>query len=607
MKKFSAGTRNVCWGSGFDRNHLDKTEKHAILSVHCIADESVRNKVDTVSYLKSLLYMLFFSVVLPAELLIWGQALDTTLANTYLAKRLRLSLFFDLPRSFWLAAAILALAAILFAAVELGRKSHRCDILLFCGFPYYMFSLFVFFNMPCTAAIGTGLIILTAWAVWFIYPKEDRPPFPLPDDLTVTATPVQRLTAVFFLLGILAAGMLIFQEGYQLWLAFQWTPLLVIVPLAGIILPTPGQLREYLIGGAHSLALGALIYGIGQWFPDSSLRTDWSIVSTYIFLELLVSQMIRPILPRVRNNSLIILGLSSLVTFWIMPPICSVWIVTLSMYVLYLVIDNRKAILKKMFYRTSFRRTAEVHLLSWEEYAAQAWGFGGLLAAWLAGPQQLPQILIGLGAVLLAGLIRSRLLNDLRSEHLILKSFPYALEISALLLSVMFSCSWTDSSCSVGGTSLDMVMILLSIYAAVSCVMQMIWNIGGLVGRYTQERPALQMCHVFCQFGMGFLLIMLFFIQAPASVLLGCFCILTGIIRIADNSFLKKQDKRPGLTAAWVLIIIGQFVFVSSSETILPEPEWSLGAPVCALVSCAALYVYRLFDFSNRNRRIAES
>jgi uncharacterized membrane protein HdeD (DUF308 family) len=137
--------------------------------------------------------------------------------------------------------------------------------------------------------------------------------------------------------------------------------------------------------------------------------------------------------------------------------------------------------------------------------------------------------------------------------------------------------------------------------------MQMIWNIGGLIGRYTPYRPSLQVFNIFCQFGMGFLLVMLFFIQAPASVLLGCFCILTGIVRIAGCSFLKKQDKKTGLTASWVLIVIGQFVFVSSAEAILPAPEWSLGAPVCALVSCAALYVYRLFDFSNRNRRIPGS
>ena len=557
------------------------------------------------SYLRSILYILFFSVLIPLELVIWGQALDTALGRTYLSRRLQLSLFYDLPREIWLTVAILSLGAILRAGLELGRESHRRDILLFCGFPSYMFSIFMLLKMPCAAAIGTGLVTLTAWAVWFAYPAEGRPPFPLMDDRPVKADPFQRLTAGVILAGLLSAGMLIFQEGYQLWLALQWTPLLVIVPLAGLFLPTPGQLREYLTGGLHALVLTALIYGIGQLFKDNFIRTDWGIVTTYIFLELLVSQMISPVLPKVRNNSLIILGLSSLGTYWIMPPICSPWIVTLSMYVLYLVIDNRKAIRKKMFSRANTRRT-EVHFLSWEEYAAQAWGAGGLLAAWLAGPKLLPQILIVLGVVLAAGLVRSRLVNDMRSDHLILKRFPYAIEISVLLLTAMFFCSRPESSSMAGVSQQGMVMILLSIYAAVSCVMQMIWNIGGLIGRYTQERPALLFFHIFSQFGIGFLLVLLFFVQAPASVLLGCFCALTGIVKLADNSFLKKLEKNLGLTAGWLLIVIGQFVFVSSAETILPEPVWSMGAPVCALIFCTALYVYRLFDFRNRTRRIGE-
>ena len=554
------------------------------------------------TYLKSILYMLFFSVLLPLELLIWGQALDSALDRTYLSKRLLLSLFFELPQGTWLITGILAAGAILQASLELGRKSHCRDFLLFCGFPFYMLSLFMLFRLPCSMAIGTGLITMAAAAVWFAYPAEGRPDFPLQDDRTVKATRFQHLTALFLLLGILFPGILIFQEGYQLWLAFQWTPLLVILPLAGVFLPTPGQLREYLTGGLYALILSALIYGIGQMFSENTVRTDWGIAVSYIFLELLISRMIRPILPEIRNNSLIILGLSSLATYWIMPPICSPWIITLSMYILYLLIENRRTIRKKIFSRTHFHRS-EVHLLSWEEYAAQAWGFGGLLAAWLAGPALLRQILFGLGTMLAAGIIRSRLLSNTKSDHLVLENFPYVLEISALLFSVMLCCSSGDSGIP-GTSSRNTVMILLSVYAAASCIMQMIWNIGGMIGRYNPERPSLQFFHIFCQFGIGFLLVILFFVEAPASVLLGFFCILNGIAKIADNSFLKSQ-RDLGLTAGWVLIMIGQFVFVSSAETILPKPEWSVGAPVYALISCAALYVYRLFD--SHNRRIPGS
>ena len=186
------------------------------------------------SYLRSILYILFFSVLVPLELVIWGQALDTALGRTYLARRMQLSLFYDLPREIWLTVAILSLGAILRAGLELGRESHRRDILLFCGFPFYMFSIFILLKLPCAAAIGTGLVALTAWAVWFACPAEGRPPFPLLDDRPGRADPLQRLTAGVILAGLLLAGILIFQEGYQLWLALEWTPLLVIVPLCKV-------------------------------------------------------------------------------------------------------------------------------------------------------------------------------------------------------------------------------------------------------------------------------------------------------------------------------------------------------------------------------------
>ena len=92
------------------------------------------------------MYILVFAVLLPLELLIWGKALDSALAESYLSKRLQLSLFFDLPRKIWLIGGLLALGGILRAVLELGRKSHRYDFLLFCGFPFYMFSLFLYFK-----------------------------------------------------------------------------------------------------------------------------------------------------------------------------------------------------------------------------------------------------------------------------------------------------------------------------------------------------------------------------------------------------------------------------------------------------------------------------
>ena len=552
-------------------------------------------KEGTLLGIKGMLYFLVFALLLPGELLVWGYALDAGLAGSYLAKRLQLSFYFDLPRGVFWGTAVLALVCISRAVVELSRRSHACDSLLFGGFPLYMFSLFLIFQLPCAMAFGIPLILLTVIALWFAHRPEDRPAFLLPETLNERAVFSQRVVAFFQLLPVLLGGSLIFQEGYLLWLSFRWTPVLIAAPLAGLLLPKPGQLREYVVSSVYVLILCGCIYGVGQFFAESVALTDFGIIMAYIFLELLMAMMIRPLLPQVRNISLLILGLSSLLTFWIMPPVCSPWFITMPVYVLYLLIDNRKALRKKLLSRAHFRHS-NVHILSWEEYASQAWGFGALLAAYLAGPSLISQILFGLTVILIGGLIRSRILCDSSSDHLILRNFPYAIEITALLLSVIVSCSF----------SRDAIMILLSAFAAASCLMQMIWSVGGLIGKYTGERPSRLLFQIFSYGGMVFLLVFLFLIQAPAAVLLGCFCILSGIVRIGGEAYCRPDEKF-GSSTGWVMIVIGQFFFVSSSGVQLPKPEWHSGAAVAALAGCAALYIYRLYDFRNRRKGFQEN
>ena len=548
-------------------------------------------KEEKSAVLKTLFFILIFVIILPGELLIWGKTLDARLAGSYLSKRVELSICFDLPQELLLVLGAAAVCFMLRGFWGMFRKNHECDILIFGGFPVYMLSLFLYFRLPCTLVFGIPLILLTEIAVWFACRPENRPAFLLPDERTVPATPAQRAAAFFQLVPILLAASLIFQEGYLMWLTFSWTPLMVILPLAGLLLPKAGQIREYVGGALYALILCSAIYLTGQFFAVGVLMTDFGIVVAYVFLELMIAVMFRPLLPAVRNSSLLILGASSVLTYWIMPSVCSPWIITLSMYVLYLLIDNRKVIRKKLLSRAHFRRS-EVHVLSWVEYAAQAWGFGTLLAVYLAGPDFIHPILIGLGVLFVGRLIRSRILSISGAEHIILTHFPFAIEISLLILSAFLTCH-----------SREAVMILLSAYAAASCLMLMVWSIGGLIGKYTEERPSLQLFHIFSYAGMSFLLVLLFFIQAPASIMLGCFCILSGIIRIGGASYRKPRENF-SLTAGWLMIVIGQFFFVSTSEVLLPSPKWSSGCVPCAFVACAVLYVCRLYDFRIRERRI---
>ena len=358
------------------------------------------------------------------------------------------------------------------------------------------------------------------------------------------------------------------------------------------MLPKPGLLREYIATSVYALVFCTVIYGTGQLLDSSTLTGDFGIVAAYIYLELVCSLGIRTVLPKIRNRSLLILGLSSVLTRWIMPPVCSPWIVTLSMYILYLLIDNRAAIWRKLVSKAHIRHS-RIHILSWEEYAAQGWCFSALLAAYLAGPERFFPLTLGLVLVLAGGLLRSKLLHDPNSDHIILRNFPYTPEIAAMLISVMFF-----------SPSRQYVMIMLSVYAAASCLMQVIWNSGSLIGGYSDARPSQLGFRIFCYTGICFLLVLLFFFQTRPSILLGFFCILTGIVKIGDSSF-EKNGQHLGVTTGWVLIVLGQFIFASPVRTPLPKPEWSSSALIYALLACTAFYIQRLFDFINSKRRLS--
>ena len=134
--------------------------------------------------------------------------------------------------------------------------------------------------------------------------------------------------------------------------------------------------------------------------------------------------------------------------------------------------------------------------------------------------------------------------------------------------------------------------------------MQIIWNSGCLIGGYSDSRSSQLGFRFLCYTGICFLLVLLFFFRTSPSVLLGFFCILTGIVKIGDSSF-EKNSRHLGVTTGWVLIVLGQFIFVSPVKAPLPKPEWSSSAAIYALLACTAFYIQRLFDFINSKWRLS--
>ena len=358
--------------------------------------------------LSGITYFLIFAVLLPGELLWWGSSLDGILADSYLAKRMQLNPVMDLPKELFLITGVIALGCMMRAIVELSRKSHAADPLLFGGFPLYMLSLLLFFRQPCALVLEIPLIVLGTAAVWHAYRPEGRPAFQLPRDRKGRASLKWRLRALFLLGGLLFGAWLLFQEGVQLWLfASPWTRILIFLPLLGILLPTPGQIRDYVGDSVYALILCGIVCGVSVLLiSDSLVLADYELSVTYIFLMLELALTARPVLPKFRNNSLLILAGCLAVTRWIVPAFCNPVIISCTVYILYLFIDNRRTVCAALL--RLVRRIPPPRFAVRREFAALSWGAAALLSVYLAGPEYSMQILSGIAAVFAASLLRIR-------------------------------------------------------------------------------------------------------------------------------------------------------------------------------------------------------
>lgn len=526
--------------------------------------------------------------MLPAELLIWGRALDYALEDSFLARRILMSPFFELPPVLlWGMTAAGALCMIR-AFFTICRGSRAFDALLYSGFSLFMAGLFLLFRMPVAAALGTPLVILGSIAAWFAYRHPERMPFLIPSDVQRPSF-YERLLAAFQLLPVVCGACLLFQDGYLLWLSFRFTPLLIAVPFLGCLLPTREKLRSYVSGSVYALILCGIVFAVMSLFGEGTFLLDLCIFMAFLFLELECALMLREVLPKFRNVSLVILLLSGAATPFLIPPVMEPWIVTLSMYMMYLFIDNRSAIRKKLLSRAHFS-SPNIRFITKEEYAAQAWGFGAMLVAWLVGMQGVLVVIAVVAAVFAGALWRTRILcRD--EDHLFLGNFPYAIETGALLLAVV---SFSPSR--------PATMVMLAACACAAPMMRAIWQTGAFISKFGDERPTALFYMALANAGLFFLLLVMYLSRVSPAILIGTYFMLAGILRIGAASYTRGGGELKR-AFGWVLIVIGQFVSVVPPEAPLPTPEWTNGAVICGVIAFAALYLFRTFDFRNRFTR----
>ncbi|MBO5723402.1 MAG: hypothetical protein J6S58_01090 [Lentisphaeria bacterium] len=536
--------------------------------------------------MRTALYFLCFALLLPCEMLIWGSALDRSLAGTVLAQRIGLSLLMEIPGIFLILPGIAVLFCILRGSFTLQKGSHADDGLLYGSIVTLTALLFLYFRMPCSFALILPLMCLGCAGAWYSSPVSFRKKsFLLPKNTMRKAVFSEYFRAFHLLLGIQCAGCILFQNGYSLWLSYPLTSVFVLLPFLGIIQRTPEQLRSYIGSAFGALILCTVIYGGGLFFLEGLMISDLRIFLAVLFVVLQCMLFMRQWLKGFKNLSVLLLLPAAGLSLLLLPDICSLLLIPLTAFLLYLLIDNAKMILRFLL-SLLHSRSFHIRLLSEDKYKAIAWGGSAVLTACLLGPAKFRDILICIGVLAASALLRTFFLNNRREDHIILRNFPYIAEVIFL-----------------GGTllilsgSLPELLGMLCAFACGATLLQAVWHTGEL-GRHTNHRQGV-LSRIFLASAWSLctvLMIVLFCLQFPAGLYLGLFLILSGIIRVWDSSYHRKEEERR-VTAGWVLVVLGQFISVTTPGVLLPVPEWYNRGLCCGLLAMvAALCTFHIQD-----------
>lgn len=541
----------------------------------------------------SALYFLCFALLLPCEMLIWGRALDQSLEHTYLAQSVSLNILMEIPGGVLLLLMGIILCCILKATWSLNRNSHEEDGLLYGSIISLTGLLFLYFKLPCSFAFLIPLMCLGCCAAWYsssVYPL--RKSFLLPGNTARKATFAEYARAFHLLLGIQCGGCIIFQSGYSFCFSYPETTVFVLLPFLGLIQYSPGKLRGYVNACFGAMILCAGVYGIAGYFLYDLMQSDLGIYFTVLFVVLECILILRQWCGQVRNLSILLLipatGLASL----FMPQICSSLLIPLSAFILYLLVDNTERIRHYIFSFAHKRNHHASRQNCGKLCKALAWSAGVILSSYLLGEAYFREVLICTGVLLAGALLHIRFLSDRHEEHLILRNFPYITEIIFLCIALLIL---SDSRAEFMG--------FLCAFACGLSLAQSLRHTGEFLGWISSDRGILsRICLAAGWTILTFLMLLLFFRQLPACFYLGIFLILLGVLLVLESACHKEKTERR-LTAGWVLVVLGQFISVTSPEIMLPVPEFYAAAFYPGLYALLAAFCIFYFQKIRKNKK----
>lgn len=533
------------------------------------------------------LQLLAACLLVPALLLIWTALVSgDPLELSYFSKRLLASRLFLLPDTLFHGGIFFAVFLIV-AGTGAKERSEKMRFAAYAGTVLLMTLIFLRLRIPFGIGVTVPLLLLGCVSLYVSGRKDPRKKlFPGKRSLAGLS---ERFAAGIFLGMIVFASFLLFQEGTDYVLLRKGGMVFLLLPLAGCLLPSGKSLRDYLVStGTGFVFLGAAFAFIAA-FADTLWIMDIAIVFSFLFLEYEFLLLLRGILPEFKNLSLIFLVLLLFVNGKILPGVCDANIVTLSVFVLYILGDNAERVLK--FVRR--RLDAERNRLSRpprEGIAVQAWCLSAFVLVCLGGAGSVLPLLFLMTLLFCTGILKLLLRRSPgRAPARWEESLPLLPEKIVIALFAVLQVFLGEKS-------------FLAAAVAAECFGFCAWNLGIVIARDgTGKRsvPA-SLYHAAASGGIFLFMLLLFFYGVSSSVAASMGLVLEACALLGEGAYVRRAGggEEGSLLRKWVSGILAALGFAAAAlpSSPLKMPVWELSAVPCGALAFFAVNVYLILE-----------
>ena len=541
-----------------------------------------------------LLLQLFTACLLvPSLLLLWTVlASGDPLELSYFSRRILSSRLFLLPETLFRAGVFCAVFCTVYSIVAgalAKERSEKMRFAAYAGTVLLMILIFLRLKIPFGIGVTVPLLLLGSVSLYTSGRKDPRKKlFPGKRALAGLS---QRFAAGIFLGLIVFISLFLFQEGTDYVLLRKGGVCLLLLPMAGCLLPSGKSLRDYLVStGTGFVFLGAVFAFIAA-FADTLWIMDIAIVFTFLFLEYQALLLLRGILPELRNLSLIFLVLLLFVNGKILPGVCDTNIVTLSVFVLYILGDNAERMLKILRRRLDPERDKLFKPLR-KDLALQGWCLSSFVLVCLGGAGSVLPLLFLMTLLFCTGILKLLLKKESgfgRALASLEEDLPLLPEKCLIVLFAVLQVLLGEKN------------FLASVIAA-GCCFSCIRNLGFVItGSGTGKRSVhASLYHAAASGGIFLFMLLLFFYGVSSSVAASMGLLLESCALLGEGAYLRSAcgGNQGRLLRIWVSGVIASLGFAVAAlpSVPLPMPSWELSAVACGALAFFALNVYAILE-----------